>query len=57
MTGRQTGGQADRRTDGQDHVLSQADVLAKNSADIKENALWAFHFVDVLPHLIYQKLS
>ena len=26
---RGTGGQADRRTDGQDHVLSQADALSK----------------------------
>ena len=25
-----TGGQEDRQTDGQDHVLSQADALTKN---------------------------
>ena len=30
-----TGGQADRQTDEQDHVLSQADALTKNSLVLK----------------------
>ena len=32
---RQTGRQTDRRTGGQDHVLSQADALTKNEDDLK----------------------
>ena len=30
--------QADRQTDGQDHVLSQADALTKNKENLKKEA-------------------
>ena len=45
---RQTGGQADRRTDGKDHILSPADALNKK----RFIALYISHYIVLKGHNI-----